>query len=316
MGYQEEHWIAVNIDVSAKAVEAIEFAFNELDALGTAIDQLRRGNAEAIRVTGYFNEPPDEIILREGLNSALQVYGFEASAISDVSYGRIENTDWLGEWKKHWRPTTVGRFVIAPPWSEVTDADKFVIRIEPNMAFGTGTHETTQLCLKAIDESHSPNMSLLDVGTGTGILAIAAAKLVTEITKPEENISVSCVANILACDTDEDSVKIARENANANGVGDRIEFVVGSITSEIPTFDFVCANLTLDVITPLLPLLITKSRRLLLLSGILTEQEDAIIAELKNLQITNFEIEKAGEWISVLINVYELPSASADENDS
>jgi ribosomal protein L11 methyltransferase len=158
----------------------------------------------------------------------------------------------------------------------------------------------------AIDENYTPDMSLLDVGTGTGILAIAAAKLATEHTEKEQkNISVSSVAKILACDTDADSIKIARENADANRVDDKIEFSLGSITGETPEFDFVCANLTLDVITPLLPLLIGKSRRLLLLSGILAEQEDAIVPNLRNSQITHFRIEKAGEWISILINTAE-----------
>lgn len=289
MDDQEEHWFAVNVSVASVAIEAIEFAFNSLDALGTAINQLRKTNTETVTVTGYFNAPPDNNILHDELQNALQIYDFDDAAIHSVTHGEIENTDWLHEWKKHWHPTTIKRFVVAPPWADVAATEKIVIRIEPNMAFGTGTHETTQLCLKAIDENYAADMSLLDVGTGTGILAIAAAKLATVNTE------------IFACDTDVDSIKIARENATANGVGDKIVFSVGSISSETSEFDFVCANLTLDVITPLLPLLIEKSRRLLLLSGILAEQENAVIADLLKLQITNFQIEKAGEWISVLI---------------
>src|SRR5262249_49859629 len=153
--------------------------------------------------------------------------------------------------------TTVGRFVVAPPWEKVVDKDKIVILIEPNMAFGTGTHETTQLCLKAIDENYLPGHSFLDVGTGTGILAIAAAKL------------ASGSSEILACDTDADSIKIARENAQANGVGDKTDFLVGPITSETPQFDFVCVNLTIDAIVPILGLLLEKTKSTLVLSGIL-----------------------------------------------
>jgi ribosomal protein L11 methyltransferase len=102
-------------------------------------------------------------------------------------------------------PSRLVRFIIAPPWSELGDVhDRLVIRIEPGMAFGTGTHETTRLCLDAI-QKHYTGGSFLDVGTGTGILAIAAAKLVSE-------------ARIEACDTDETAVAIARENAELNAV--------------------------------------------------------------------------------------------------
>lgn len=287
---RNRNWFAVEITVDASAVEAIEFALNEIETIGSEI-QLPgvRGPQAAICVTGYFHEKPDERTLNTQLTEALRIYGFSDDSIENIAWREVEEKDWLAEWKKHWQPTTVGRFVIAPPWSEVADDHKIIIRIEPNMAFGTGTHETTQLCLKAIDENYAPDMSLLDVGTGTGILAIAAAKLATE------NVE------IVACDTDEDSIKIALENASLNAVSDRTEFFVGTIIIETTAFDFVCANLTLDVITPLLPLLIEKSRRILLLSGILTEQEDAITKEMSELEIANFQIDRSGEWISVLI---------------
>ena len=294
MTESNRNWLAVEITVDARAVEAIEFALNEIDAIGSEINLLGvKSRQSTICVIGYFHEKPDERTLNTQLAEALRIYGFSGDSIKEIVWREVENTDWLIEWKKHWQPTTVGRFVIAPPWSEVTDTEKIVIRIEPNMAFGTGTHETTQLCLKAIGENYTSHMSLLDVGTGTGILAIGAAKI--------QGKSQKLKGNILAVDLDKDSVKIAKENAVANGVGDRIEFSVGSITDETSKFDFVCANLTIDVITPLLPLLLEKSRRVLLLSGILVEQEDAVIADLLKLQISNFQIENAGEWISVLI---------------
>lgn len=300
------NWLALDIVVDEGAVEAIEFALNELETIGSEIHLPGlRGPQAAICVTGYFCEKPDEGKLNIQLAEALRIYGSSSDQIEKITWREVENTDWLAEWKKHWRPTTVGRFVIAPPWSDVPDTENIVVRIEPNMAFGTGTHETTQLCLKAIDKNYTPGMSLLDVGTGTGILAIAAAKIARgHAERKSETISVpsvSSVASILACDTDVDSIKIARENATANGVDDIIGFSVGSITSETPVFDLVCANLTLDVITPLLPLLLKKSRRLLLLSGILDEQEDAITGELRKLQVANIQVERSGEWISVLI---------------
>ncbi|HLA95581.1 MAG TPA: 50S ribosomal protein L11 methyltransferase [Pyrinomonadaceae bacterium] len=297
MNSNNENWFGLEITVAPEAAEAVEFALNSVDALGTAISFRRVNQTEALTVTGYFNQLPDDQILQDELHYALRSYDLNEDVIHSVKRGEIENADWLAEWKRHWKPTTIGRFVIAPPWSTVEDSDKIVIRIEPNMAFGTGTHETTQLCIAAIDALYQSGDSFLDVGTGTGILAIAAAKIsATENTE----ISKNSVAKILACDTDADSVKIARENAVTNGVGDAIDFYEGPIADDSTIFDFVCANLTIDVILPILPLLIEKTGKTLVLSGILKEQEDMIVAGLAHFA-HDYSIEHAGEWISVLI---------------
>lgn len=299
-------WFALEITVDSNATEAIEFALNELDALGTEINNLGKKQTETLTVIGYFNEKPDDETVEKQIAEALRIYGFSADAVKTFTWREVENIDWLAEWKKHWKPTIVGKFIVAPPWETVEETGKIVIRIEPNMAFGTGTHETTQLCLKAIGENYRPDQSFLDVGTGTGILAIAAAKLATERTEKEDKSlsvnSVSSVAKILACDTDTDSIKIAGENAELNRT-ENIEFYVGSISAETPVFDFVCANLTIDVIVPILPLLIEKTRETLILSGILQEQEERIAAELRSFGIRDFSVTRAGEWISVLVNI-------------
>lgn len=306
-----KRWWSIAVTVDADAAEAIEFAFNEAGALGTEIHILGKHRAQTeTLVTGYFDAAPDDAVLREHISNCLVIYGLNADRVKRIESHAVEDRDWLAEWKKHWKPTVIGRFVIAPPWEEVAATDKIVIRIEPNMAFGTGTHETTQLSLKAIGDEYNPNQNFLDVGTGTGILAIAAAKLATENTENTEKEdvklsvdSVDSVAKILACDTDADSVKIARENAIANGVGELIEFRDGTIDDKTPVFDFVCANLTIDVIVPVLPLLIEKSGSTLLLSGILVEQEALITDALRTSEISNFKFEMAGEWISVIIDL-------------
>jgi ribosomal protein L11 methyltransferase len=289
IGVEKQKWFALEVTAEPEAAEAIEHALNELNALGTEINHLRRKADDAVTVVGYFNSLPDDDALRDELHYALRIYDLNEDTIQTVERHEIEEQDWLHEWKKHWKPTTVGRFVIAPPWEDVADKDEIVIRIEPNMAFGTGTHETTQLCLSAIEENYLPGQSFLDVGTGTGILAIAAAKLSSEPVK------------ILAYDTDADSIKIARENAQANGVGDRIDFRLGPISGETPVFDFVCANLTLDVILPVLNLLLEKTRRTLVLSGILIEQEHSIVTALTAAGVRNLSIQRAGEWIAIIV---------------
>jgi ribosomal protein L11 methyltransferase len=245
---------------------------------------------DSTRVTAYFDQVPDREKVRVEIFEALRIYDLPSSAVREMNLSEVADKDWLGEWKKNWQPVVVGRFVIAPPWSEVTESeDQLVIRIEPGMAFGTGTHETTRLCLGAI-QKYFYGRSFLDVGTGTGILAIAAAKLSTE-------------ARIQACDNDPDAVTIARENASLNNVAERIEFEVGSVNQD-PTMsaDCVCANLTADAILPLLPSLIGATCGRLILSGILDSQIDTVMDRLRELGVSsNAVLLQDGEWAAIVI---------------
>jgi ribosomal protein L11 methyltransferase len=290
MNSTQQNWFALDVEVESAASEAIEFGFNELEASGTEINNLGLKPSETMHVIGYFNEPPDEETVQFQMTEALRIYGFSTDAIRAKEWRKIGNVDWLFEWKKHWKPTVTEKFIIAPTWENVENTDKIVIRIEPSMAFGTGTHNTTQLCLKAIEDNFENDMNFLDVGTGTGILAIGAAKFQTSDSK----------SRIIGCDIDENSIKISHENAELNETPN-IKFYVGSISAETPQYDFICANLTIDVIIPLLQLLIEKSTKILVLSGILKEQQEVIVAELKKYGIENPQIETSGEWISVLV---------------
>ena len=277
---KQKNWFALDVTVNAVACEAIEFGLNELGALGTEINNLGKCASEDLCIIGYFSDLPADETVRTELVEALRIYGFSPAAIRKIDSRRVENIDWLAEWKKHWKPTVTERFIIAPTWEKVEKIEKtvkIVIRIEPSMAFGTGTHETTRLCLKAIEENYRSGETFYDVGTGTGILAIAAAKLNAKINKQNSFIK--------ACDTDVDSIQIALENAELNDVGDKISFTTETISESDSRFDFVCANLTADVIIPLLPLLIEKTKRILVLSGILKEQKDLILTELRKFKV-------------------------------
>jgi len=270
---------AVDVDVEPDASEAVAYALMEAGALGT--------ETKAGIVTGYFSEAPDRERIRKELFEALRIYELPSSSVREMNLREVEQRDWLEEWKQNWRPVEVGRFIIAPPWSALDDVrDRIVIRIEPGMAFGTGTHETTRLCLNAI-QKHFAGGSFLDVGTGTGILAIAAAKLFSE-------------ARIEAFDTDELAITIARANAKANNVLDQIEFQVGSIESAASA-DLVCANLTANVIVPLLPTLVGLTCGKLILSGILETQIEMIQAALQDLGVSESEVEQDGEWVAFVI---------------
>lgn len=277
-------WQAIEVTCVREAREAIEYGLMEGGALGTETRDL----LDDMQVVGYYDGPVEESEIREELIDALRIYNLASSSLVDLKITEVADRDWLAEWKKDWQPVEVGRFIVAPPWSELpTASDRIVVRIEPGMAFGTGTHETTRLCLKAI-EKYFRGGSFLDVGTGTGILAIAAAKMFPD-------------ASIQACDTDVEAVEIARENARLNGLGNRIEFRAGSLDEQTASADLVCANLTAPVIVELLPLLLGATCGRLVLSGILDSQIELVEAHLRELGSAILESQQDGEWVSLVV---------------
>ena len=276
-------WYALDVDLEPQAREAVEYALMEAGALGT--ETIERAD-DLAQVTGYFADPPDRERVRNELFNALRIYELPSSSVRDMNVREVAERDWLAEWKQNWQPVEVGRFIIAPPWTDIADAhDRLIIRIEPGMAFGTGTHETTRLCLNAIQKYYAGG-SFLDVGTGTGILAIAAAKL---------------GARIEACDTDAAAIEIARENARVNNVADRINFGVGSIDEATASADLVCANLTADVIVGITRTLVSLTCGKLILSGILETQVEMVQAALRDSGITEVDLEQDGEWVALIV---------------
>jgi ribosomal protein L11 methyltransferase len=284
---QERAWFSVDVRLTPGAREAVEYGLMEAGALGCEVSD---ETGELLRVSAYFSNAPEKEEMRAALFDALRIYDLPTSSIHEMELREVADRDWLGEWKKSWQPVPVGqRFLIAPPWSEISNTEgRITIRIEPGMAFGTGTHETTRLCLAAI-EKYFTGESFLDVGTGTGILAIAAAKLFPH-------------ALTEACDTDAEAVLIARENARLNGVAEQVSFRIGTVDNETASANLVCANLTADVILPLLPALIGATCGRLILSGILDSQLELVRSRLQELGITEpLEISADGEWIAITI---------------
>lgn len=281
-------WFAIDVDLEPTAHEAVVYALMEAGALGTERHE-QAGDLE--RVTAYFATVPPRERIRLELLEALRIYSLPSSSVRDMQSREVPNQDWLAEWKKHWQPVPVGRrFLVAPPWSAPLADDRIVILIEPGMAFGTGTHETTRLCLAAI-ERYFHGGAFLDVGTGTGVLAIAAAKL-----HPG--------ARVQAYDTDPSALVIATENARLNGVANSITFHPGSIPDiqMAASADCVCANLSTEVILTMLPALISATCGQLILSGILDHQVEAVCAALRDAGITQQpEVSTAGEWACIVV---------------
>jgi ribosomal protein L11 methyltransferase len=280
-------WYALDLTNDAAAREAVEYALLEAGALGTETGDA--DNDGRLRVSAYFSDVPDRERVRAELAEAFRIYELPSSSVHELKLREVADEDWLGEWKKSWQPVEIGkRFIVAPPWAEIDDDHgRIIIRIEPGMAFGTGTHETTRLCLQAIEKTFA-GASFLDVGTGTGILAIAAAKLIPG-------------AIVNACDTDGEAIEIARENARLNDTA-QINFRAGSIDNLTASADVVCANLTADVIEPMLPALLSVTCGRLILSGILESQADGVLARLREHGVSNpCETLQDGEWIAIVV---------------
>ncbi|MBA2341065.1 MAG: 50S ribosomal protein L11 methyltransferase [Pyrinomonadaceae bacterium] len=289
-------WYAIEVvidEVKETAREAVEYALMEAGALGTetTTENLQARDFPSSRITAYFETKPEMNVLRAWLNDGLRIYELPHSLVRAIEMHEVAHRDWLAEWKRSWQPVEIGEsFIVAPSWSDAQfAANKIVLRIDPGMAFGTGTHETTRMCLRLI-EKYFRGASFLDVGTGTGILAIAAARL-------------NPAARIEACDTDAEAIEIARENALSNGVADRINFRAGTIDETIASSDCVCANLTADVIVPLLPALTSATCGRLILSGILDTQIDTVLGALRKLgyESARCEVVRDGEWASVVV---------------
>jgi ribosomal protein L11 methyltransferase len=203
-----------------------------------------------------------------------------------IRLSEIQEQDWMEKWKEGFEAINIGkRLMVAPSWKLPETTERAVIQIDPGMAFGTGTHETTRLCLEAI-EARWTGGSMIDVGTGTGILAIAAALLA-------EN------SRILAIDIDPLAVEVARENLQINGIAERVEILEGQPADfAAQPFDFVVANLTAEVINALMEDLLAclKPQGLMILSGILTVLREDVEKAAAKAGLKIVERGEAGEW--------------------
>ena len=215
---------------------------------------------------------------------------FAAEGIPFSSQDRVcRQDDWANEWKKYFKPLPVGdRLLIQPAWEEPDgDSGRTVLTMEPGMAFGTGAHETTRMCLELIERYVIPGMEILDVGCGSGILSIAALLLGAK--------------KAVGVDIDPTAVRTAAENAALNRVEDRFEALAGSLTDRVNgRYDMVAANIVADVILELNGSILgyLKPGAVYLMSGIIDRREEEILASLKD-RFDILEIKRDRGWTAI-----------------
>jgi ribosomal protein L11 methyltransferase len=288
-------WWLVTLDLSRSAEEAAATLLFDLGSTGIVTFE---DSADFLRLGAYFDGATNVEDLRPALEAGFERMGLR-NALGELSISAVPDQDWMQKWKEGFEAVEVGdRLVIAPSWKLPLDsAGRVVIQIDPGMAFGTGTHETTRLCLEAI-EHHWRGGSLLDVGTGTGILAIAAALLA-----PESLPGSGPDFRLVAIDVDPQAVEVARENTAINNVSDRIELYEGQPREFAGAgFDVVVANLTAEVIVDLMNDLAAclAPRGLMILSGILSELAANVERALVASGFAVTERHAAGEWSALV----------------
>ncbi len=234
-------------------------------------------------------------VLEEEKDIRLKVYFPENFSLSEdvkkfvVSEGELEEKDWNSEWKKYYRPVRISEKVwVVPSW----EREKFkepegaiVIYIYPGRGFGTGTHETTRLVMRFMENVLMAGNSFLDVGTGSGILSILAKKLGAE--------------RVVACDVQEGVDEEVKRNAELSGVSG-IEFIEGSVDRVSGTFNVVAANIEKHLLTPLIPGIYEKTREMAIFSGILKSQREEFLRELEKVGFKPVSEMGEGEWIAFL----------------
>jgi ribosomal protein L11 methyltransferase len=293
-------WLEISLTLSGELAEAVSDLFNRFTANGVVIEMPHQiendGIIDIVIIRAYLPMNDDfetrRLAIEEGLWHLSQI-----SPLPQPQYRTLEEEDWEQAWKRHYQPIPIGkRLLIYPAWLPPPESDRIPLLIDPGMAFGTGTHPTTQLCLLALEELLMPGQVVLDLGCGSGILSIAAARLGS--------------ARVLALDIDPVAVKNTQENALRNNVVEKIlamqgsiELLVGNPNKEWPSIDLILANILAKTLEGLLPIGLADLVRpggSIVLSGILDHQVEhlAFVCAQQGLEIV--QIKALQDWRAMI----------------
>lgn len=250
-------------------------------------------------VSFYLDEEEDKEKILESVKQALQ----ELKQFTDIGSGVVtgsqtEDKDWINNWKEYFHQFYIDDVLIVPSWERPVEEKPgtMLLHMDPGTAFGTGMHETTQLCIRQLKKYVKPGMRMLDVGTGSGILGLIGCKLGLKY--------------VLGTDLDPCAVSAVRENMQANGVPEnQFEMMIGNILTDPQVqkragqgaFDLVTANILADVLVPLSPVVVPylKKGGLYITSGILDQKEDEVRQAVERAGLKVVETTRQGEWVSL-----------------
>ena len=304
-----KNWLEVSLTVDGELAEAVADVLARFAPNGVMTEQgIKFINDEdhgtpagPIIVRAYLEIDENIEETRQKLEESLFYLGMIQPVPTPV-YKQIADQNWMEAWKQYYKPISIGqRLIIVPVWLDSPEPERIPIKIDPGMAFGTGTHPTTQLCLELLEQSlvahHATH--IIDIGCGSGILSIAALKLGVE--------------NALGVDIDIESVNNSRENAEKNGIGD--EFIIGQgSVSEVLGGQFQYTDAPLVVANILAPIIIrlfgdgladlAEPGGSVILSGILQEQEQKVIdvAQAKGLVLNGRK--QMGDWVALTMSKF------------
>ena len=215
-----------------------------------------------------------------------------------ITTSQTEDKDWINNWKQYFKQFYVDDILIIPSWEEVKeeDKDRMIIHIDPGTAFGTGMHETTQLCIRQLKKYVTPETELLDVGTGSGILSIVALKLGAK--------------HAVGTDLDPCAVPAVEENKEVNNIPtESFDMMIGNIIDDkaiqdkvgYEKYDIVVANILADVLVPLTPVILNQMKKggIYITSGIIDDKEETVVKAVKEAGLEVLEVTYQGEWVSV-----------------
>ena len=215
-----------------------------------------------------------------------------------IEESQTEDVDWVNNWKQYFHQFYIDDILVIPSWEKVKpeDSDKMVIHIDPGTAFGTGMHETTQLCIRALKKYVTSETEILDVGCGSGILGMLALKFGAK--------------HSLGTDLDPCAIDATHENMEVNGIRkDQYEVMIGNIIDDkavqdavgYEKYDIVAANILADVLVPLTPVIIHQMKKggIYITSGIIEDKEDVVVEAVKEAGLEVLEVNHQGEWVSV-----------------
>jgi len=313
----QESWLEISMVTDGEMSEAVADVLSryipdgiviESTDIDTSANDTAGKPVGPLRVSGYIKNDHNLEDTKQKIEQALWYLG-RIRTLPEPEYKMIHQTDWSESWKKHYKPIAIGKnLIIIPAWIEGPSTNRIPIRIEPGMAFGTGTHPTTQLCLEMVETLFDKKdqisfsgfngemPSVIDLGCGSGILSIAAVKLGAR--------------NVLGVDIDQQAIQSARKNAGINSVEKEISFYEGSLSQIIDGEFFlrkatvVLVNILAVVIVQLLDdglVQILTDDGFLVLSGILEEQLPSIMQALERNRLEIIHQRQQGDWVGLIV---------------